>query len=100
MLRAGRHESLPLRGSLCDSQPDQRMDAPSERGASAKDTSDLKMQYIGLVMEIIKASDRTVGVGPAECFTGDVTVERYAQAGEPARVGCAKVVFSAGARTA
>ena len=60
----------------------------------------MKLPYSGCAMEIIKASDRTIGVGPAEWFTGSVTVERFAQAGEPARVGCANVSFSAGARTA
>ena len=51
-------------------------------------------------MEIIRASDRVIGDGPGEWFTGGVRIERYAQATEPARAGCANVVFSAGARTA
>ncbi len=51
-------------------------------------------------MEIIRASDRVIGDGPAEWFTGGVRIERYAQAEEPARAGCAKVAFTAGARTA
>jgi quercetin dioxygenase-like cupin family protein len=51
-------------------------------------------------MEIIRASDRVIGVGPAEWFTGCVRIERYAQVEEPARAGCTNVVFSAGARTA
>ena len=51
-------------------------------------------------MEIIRASDRVIGDGPAEWFTGGVRIERYAQVEEPARAGCAKVEFSAGARTA
>ena len=61
---------------------------------------DVKLPYSDCAMEIIKASDRIIGVGPAEWFTGSVTVERFAQTGEPARVGCANVSFSAGARTA
>lgn len=58
------------------------------------------MPYISTAMEIIRASDRVIGVGPADWFTGDVRIERYAQGEQPARAGCAKVEFSAGARTA
>jgi quercetin dioxygenase-like cupin family protein len=51
-------------------------------------------------MELKRAGTRPTGVGPAENFTGSVSVEMLNVAPAPARVSCGCVTFQPGARTA
>ncbi|MCW5674315.1 MAG: cupin domain-containing protein [Xanthobacteraceae bacterium] len=51
-------------------------------------------------MDIKRNGTRGTGKGPADYFTGSVTVEPVIEAGAPARVRAATVSFEAGARTA
>ena len=51
-------------------------------------------------MQIKRNGTRPTQPGPAEWFTGRVTLEPYFSAPEPARVACASVTFEPGARTA
>jgi quercetin dioxygenase-like cupin family protein len=58
------------------------------------------MYQVGsLIMEIKKASSRPINVGPADWFTGEVTIEHLIQANAPARTFAARVTFRPGART-
>lgn len=52
------------------------------------------------MIDIIKNGSKAPAAGPADYFTGSVTINAPFQATEPARVGGATVSFSAGARTA
>ncbi len=52
------------------------------------------------VMEITRKADQTTIEGPAEWFTGRVTISGQFQREAPSRVGGAIVHFEAGARTA
>lgn len=51
-------------------------------------------------MEIKRSGSQPVGKGPAEYFTGTVTIDPLNAAPEPARVAMALVTFEAGGRTA
>jgi quercetin dioxygenase-like cupin family protein len=51
-------------------------------------------------MELKRAGSRPIQKGPAEWFTGEVTIEPLSNPPEPSRVGCASVSFQPGARTA
>ncbi len=51
-------------------------------------------------MQITRHGARPTMQGPAEWFTGKVTLEPYLTAPAPARVACASVTFEPGARTA
>ncbi|MBX3534184.1 MAG: cupin domain-containing protein [Xanthobacteraceae bacterium] len=51
-------------------------------------------------MDIKRNGTRGAGKGPADYFTGSVTVEPVIEAGAPARVRAATVSFEPGARTA
>lgn len=51
-------------------------------------------------MEIKRRGSQQPGKGPAEWFTGSVTIEPLIETPQPARVRGAKVTFQAGARTA
>jgi len=51
-------------------------------------------------MEIIRAGTQAPRPGPADWFTGEVTIEPLFQAPEPARAVGARVTFAPGARTA
>lgn len=51
-------------------------------------------------MEIKRSGTRSANKGPADYFTGSVTLEPLAEAPAPARVRAAKVSFEPGARTA
>jgi len=53
-----------------------------------------------LDMELMRAGSRPSHKGPAEWFTGDVTIEPLSSPPEPSRVSCASVTFQPGARTA
>ena len=51
-------------------------------------------------MDMIRADSRRPGPGPADWFTGDVTIDMLNTPPPPARVQIARVTFQAGARTA
>lgn len=51
-------------------------------------------------MELKRAGTRTVERGPAEWFTGEVSIEALSRPPEPSRHSCARVTFAPGARTA
>lgn len=51
-------------------------------------------------MDLKRAGTRPSQKGPADYFTGDVTVEMLSNPPEPSRVACASVTFQPGARTA
>lgn len=51
-------------------------------------------------MKITRVTEITEGPGPAEYFTGDVTIKSLHQPAGPARTGALRVRFAAGARTA
>lgn len=51
-------------------------------------------------MDLKRAGTRQPQKGPADYFTGDVTVEMLSNPPEPSRVACASVTFQPGARTA
>jgi quercetin dioxygenase-like cupin family protein len=51
-------------------------------------------------MEIKRSGSQSSSKGPAEWFTGDVTIDPLFEAPEPARVRGASVTFQPGARTA
>ena len=51
-------------------------------------------------MTVIRKESRTLQRGPAEWFTGEVSIEPLNTPPEPSRVGCASVTFQPGARTA
>jgi quercetin dioxygenase-like cupin family protein len=51
-------------------------------------------------MEVRKSGSQASTRGPAEWFTGEVSIEPLFEVREPARVRCAKVTFAPGARTA
>jgi quercetin dioxygenase-like cupin family protein len=51
-------------------------------------------------MELKRAGTWPAQKGPAEWFTGEVTIEPLSNPREPSRVGCASVTFQPGARTA
>lgn len=51
-------------------------------------------------MDIKRNGTRGAGKGPADYFTGNVTIEPVIEAAAPARVRAATVSFEAGARTA
>ncbi|WP_224816549.1 cupin domain-containing protein [Hasllibacter sp. MH4015] len=51
-------------------------------------------------MKITRASDMAGGPGPAEYFTGDVTITPLHKVEGPERAGALRVRFEAGARTA
>jgi quercetin dioxygenase-like cupin family protein len=51
-------------------------------------------------MEITRSRSQPSSKGPAEWFTGDVTIDPLFEAPEPARVRGASVTFQPGARTA
>jgi quercetin dioxygenase-like cupin family protein len=50
-------------------------------------------------MTVISKESRTPQKGPADWFTGDVTIEPLNNPPEPSRVACASVTFQPGART-
>ncbi len=52
------------------------------------------------MIDVIKSGSKAPVAGPADYFTGAVTINTPFQATDPARVGGATVAFSAGARTA
>jgi quercetin dioxygenase-like cupin family protein len=51
-------------------------------------------------MDMIRADSRQPGAGPADWFTGDVTIDMLNTPPPPARVQIARVTFQPGARTA
>ena len=51
-------------------------------------------------MELKRSGTRVKQQGPAEWFTGEVTIEPLSNPPEPSRIGCASVTFQPGARTA
>jgi quercetin dioxygenase-like cupin family protein len=51
-------------------------------------------------MILKRAGSRPSQSGPADWFTGEVTIEPLNNPPEPSRVGCASVTFRPGARTA
>ncbi|HWJ70716.1 MAG TPA: cupin domain-containing protein [Sphingobium sp.] len=51
-------------------------------------------------MELKRAGSRPSQAGPADHFTGDVSIEMLSSPPEPSRVACASVTFQPGARTA
>src|SRR4051794_16702276 len=51
-------------------------------------------------MELKRAGSRPTQKGPAEWFTGEVTIEPLNNPPEPSRIGVASVMFQPGARTA
>src|SRR5579862_5513779 len=50
-------------------------------------------------MHIIRNGSQASVKGPADWFTGNVRVDPFFNAPEPARVGCASVTFEPGARS-
>lgn len=51
-------------------------------------------------MTLIRKESRALQSGPAEWFTGEVSIEPLNNPPEPSRVSCASVTFQPGARTA
>lgn len=51
-------------------------------------------------MELKRAGMRPSQKGPADWFTGEVSIEPLSNPPEPSRIGCASVRFQPGARTA
>jgi quercetin dioxygenase-like cupin family protein len=51
-------------------------------------------------MTVISKDSRTPQKGPADWFTGEVSIEPLSNPPEPSRIGCASVSFQPGARTA
>jgi quercetin dioxygenase-like cupin family protein len=51
-------------------------------------------------MQFHKAGSRPTRRGPADYFTGNVLVDPVIETPQPARLGCARVAFEPGARTA
>ena len=64
--------------------------------ATAPAKQDLERRHI---VELTRKADRKTVHGPAEYFTGDVTITGQFQRPEPSRVGGAIVHFEPGART-